>query len=144
MCSLTLLLITGAVKTLAFANFSEALLPASAGIGSRSTSPELQFAGAEARAGGLYSRAGSLSSVTGSMDSGVSAGVVSGSLHQCATRVVDYSKQQLSLSSDARVELGRRIGAVAACLERSFGGAQDVEGCLVGDELFVVQTRPQP
>lgn len=146
---------TGAVKTLAFANFSEAMLPAGAGAGSRSSSPSLEFAGAEARSGGLYSRAASVSqsgsrpgsplaSMSGSSGVSSSSNGSSGSLYECSTRVVDYSKQQLSVSTDARVALGRRVGSVAACMERAFGGAQDVEGCLVGEELYVVQTRPQP
>jgi phosphoglucan,water dikinase len=67
-----------------------------------------------------------------------------GSLYDCAERVMDYSRHPLSQSGDARVALGRRMAAVASCMEQSFGGAQDVEGCFVGDELFVVQTRPQP
>lgn len=82
-----------------------------------------------------------MSSFDSSSDSG-SGG--SGSLYECTTRVIDYSKQQLSVSYDARVALAQRVGAVAACMERAFGGAQDVEGCLVGDVLYVVQTRPQP
>jgi hypothetical protein len=45
---------------------------------------------------------------------------------------------------DAVQALGARIGAIAALLEAEFGGPQDVEGCLVGDEIYVVQTRPQP
>jgi phosphoglucan,water dikinase len=76
--------------------------------------------------------------------SGGSGGSGGGSLYECSTKTIDYSKQALSVSSDARVELGRRVGAVAACMERAFAGPQDVEGCLVGDELYVVQTRPQP
>lgn len=151
---------TGNVKTLAFANFSEAMLPTSVGAGSgssssRPSSPTLELAGVEgSRAGGLYSRAASMSrrsgspvasmSSSGGGGSAGSGGNSSGSLYECATKVIDYSTQQLSVSSDARVALGRRVGAVAACLERAFSGAQDVEGCLVGDELFVVQTRPQP
>lgn len=139
---------TGKVKTLAFANFSEAMLPAGGGgSGSRAASPaSLELAGVgTAKAGGLYSRAGSSrpGSPLGSIEGG-SGGSSGGSLYECSTRAVDYSKQALSVSSDARVELGRRVGAVAACMERAFGGAQDVEGCLVGEELYVVQTRPQP
>ena len=139
---------TGNVKTLAFANFSEAMLPAGQ-TGSRASSPQLELAGAGSRAGGLYSRAGSsrpgspLSS-TSMDDSSGSSSDGGGRVYECATRVIDYSRQQLSVSSDARVALGRQIGAVASCMERAFGGPQDVEGCLVGEELYVVQTRPQP
>lgn len=137
---------TGNVKTLAFANFSEAMLPAGAGSRASSPSPELAGVGAGARAGGLYSRAGSSrpGSPMASIEAGAISGSGSGSLYECSTRVIDYSKQKLSVSTDARIELGRRVGAVASCMERAFGGAQDVEGCLVGEELYVVQTRPQP
>lgn len=128
------------------------MLPAGTRGSSRSSSPAPELAGAVSagRPGGLYSRSGSSMSSTSSIDgssgsdSGSGSGSGSGSLYECTTRVVDYSKQQLSVSSDARVELGRRVGSVAACMERAFGGAQDVEGCLVGDVLYVVQTRPQP
>lgn len=151
---------TGNVKTLAFANFSEAMLPAGQ-AGSRASSPNLELAGVGtgSRAGGLYSRAGSSrpgsplssgssidggSSSSSGSDNGSSQGNGSGRVYECATRVIDYSRQQLSVSSDARVALGRRIGAVASCMERAFSGPQDVEGCLVGEQLYVVQTRPQP
>jgi phosphoglucan,water dikinase len=147
---------SGAVKVLAFANFSEGMFPA--GVGSRAKSPAaaaVSAVGAVGRTGGLYRKSGSSSSMSGSptssfdsssssFDSGSDSSNGSGSLYECATRVIDYSKQQLSMSADARTAMAHRIGAVASCLERAFGGAQDVEGCWVGDELFVVQTRPQP
>lgn len=99
---------TSDVTTLAFANFTEALLPSQ--VPASSTSSD------------------------GSV----------GVLHECSVRVLDYSQQVLSRSVDARKQLGARLGGVAALLEREFGGPQDVEGCLVGDAVFVVQTRPQP
>jgi phosphoglucan,water dikinase len=57
---------------------------------------------------------------------------------------VDYSRQELSCSAEARAALGARLAAVAAHLEADFGSAQDVEGCCVGREVYVVQSRPQP
>lgn len=57
---------------------------------------------------------------------------------------VDYNATELSRSEDARKALGARLGAVAGLLEEELGCAQDVEGCLVGQQLFVVQSRPQP
>jgi phosphoglucan,water dikinase len=148
---------SGAVKVLAFANFSEGMFPA--GVGSRAKSPAaaVSAVGAVGRAGGLYRKSGSSinssmsGSPTSSFDSSTSydsgsegSSNGSGSLYECATRVIDYSKQQLSMSAEARTAMAHRIGAVASCLERAFGGSQDVEGCWVGEELFVVQTRPQP
>ena len=58
---------------------------------------------------------------------------------------VDYSRQPLSSDGDYRAKLGARLGAVGRALQAELGGApQDVEGGLVGDQLVVVQSRPQP
>lgn len=57
---------------------------------------------------------------------------------------VDYSKKQLTIDPIFRQQLGQRLGAVGFFLERKFGCPQDVEGCLVGEDIYVVQTRPQP
>lgn len=175
----------GSVKTLAFANFSEAMFPASAvqegqkvegaATGSMATASMAgsMLAGvgpigfkAGYRTGGLYSKAvagasrdggsglsySSLSSTDGSEASsnggnggnGSGEGRTTGTLYECATRTMDYSRHALSRDPETRVSYARRIGAVAGVLERHFGGAQDVEGCFVGDLLYVVQTRPQP
>lgn len=52
--------------------------------------------------------------------------------------------QELSRSGDKRTEVGKSLAAVGAALEKAFKGPQDVEGALVGSEVFIVQTRPQP
>ncbi|KRH36357.2 hypothetical protein GLYMA_10G298000v4 [Glycine max] len=57
---------------------------------------------------------------------------------------VDYSKKPLTVDSVFRGQLGQRLCAVGFFLERKFGCPQDVEGCLVGKDIFIVQTRPQP
>ncbi|KAF7837081.1 phosphoglucan, water dikinase, chloroplastic [Senna tora] len=57
---------------------------------------------------------------------------------------VDYSKKPLTVDPVFRRQLGQRLCAVGFFLERKFGCPQDVEGCLVGKEIFIVQTRPQP
>lgn len=57
---------------------------------------------------------------------------------------VDYSKKPLTVDPIFRRQLGQRLGAVGFFLERKFGGPQDVEGCVVGKDIFIVQTRPQP
>ena len=57
---------------------------------------------------------------------------------------VDYSKQALSLDVGFREKLGRRLAAVGAALEAEFGSPQNVEGCVVGDDVYVFQSRPQP
>eukprot|EP00878_Enallax_costatus_P003846 GHUV01004062.1.p1 GENE.GHUV01004062.1~~GHUV01004062.1.p1 ORF type:complete len:1053 (+),score=249.89 GHUV01004062.1:1558-4716(+) len=177
----------GNVKTLAFANFSEALYPASAvqsdqkvaGVATGSMATASMAGGMLAgvgpigfkagyRTGGLYSRAvagvsraggssglswSSLSSTddSDSNGNGASGGAGdsgdskhSGTLYECASRTMDYSRHALSRDPETRLSYARRIAAVAGVLERHFGGAQDVEGCFVGDLLYVVQTRPQP
>ncbi|KAJ8547034.1 hypothetical protein K7X08_010620 [Anisodus acutangulus] len=57
---------------------------------------------------------------------------------------VDYSKKPLTVDPIFKRQLGQRLGAVGFYLERKFGSPQDVEGCLVGNEIFIVQSRPQP
>lgn len=60
------------------------------------------------------------------------------------SKIVDYSRQELSQSEDVRTSIGRRLTAVGCLLESEFGDAQDIEGCFVDNQLWVVQTRPQP
>ena len=57
---------------------------------------------------------------------------------------MDYSKQELSTSEEKRAEVGEKLAAAGVDLEEAFGGPQDVEGALVGNDIFIVQTRPQP
>ena len=84
---------TGAVKTLAFASFSQAIQPAPGGGLTRKT--------------------------------------------------VDYSGVKLSCDDEARRQLGQRLAAVARCVEDAFGKPQDIEGAMVGDDIILVQARPQ-
>lgn len=59
-------------------------------------------------------------------------------------RALDYSNERLLWDADFQRNLLRRLAVLAAGVESSFGGQpQDIEGVLVGDALFVVQTRPQ-
>ncbi|XP_043719227.1 phosphoglucan, water dikinase, chloroplastic-like [Telopea speciosissima] len=57
---------------------------------------------------------------------------------------VDYSKKPLTVDPIFRQQLGQRLCAVGFFLEQKFGCPQDVEGCVVGTDIFIVQTRPQP
>lgn len=57
---------------------------------------------------------------------------------------VDYSKKPLTIDPIFRRQLGQRLCAIGFFLERKFGCPQDVEGCMVGKDIFIVQTRPQP
>ncbi|KAL9262661.1 Phosphoglucan, water dikinase, chloroplastic-like protein [Drosera capensis] len=59
-------------------------------------------------------------------------------------RTVDYSKKPLTTDPVFRRQLSQRLCAVGFFLERKFGCPQDVEGCLVGKDVFIVQSRPQP
>ena len=56
---------------------------------------------------------------------------------------VDYSQIELSRDSDARNALGKRLAAVARFVEEAFQKPQDIEGAVVGDEIYLVQSRPQ-
>ena len=41
-------------------------------------------------------------------------------------------------------QLGAKLGKVGVQLEEAFGGPQDVEGAIVDDSVYIVQSRPQP
>ncbi|XP_073021561.1 phosphoglucan, water dikinase, chloroplastic-like [Primulina eburnea] len=56
----------------------------------------------------------------------------------------DYTKKPLTVDRVYRQQLGQRLGAIGFFLEQKFGCPQDVEGCLVGKDIYIVQTRPQP
>jgi phosphoglucan, water dikinase len=106
---------TQAVQMHAFANFSQAYLPA---VNSAAPGPGQS----------LYSHP---------KDCEATAGKI-------ARQTVDYSKQVLSTKKDQRTSLGATLMQVGQQLEDNFGCAQDIEGGLVRGKLFVVQSRPQP
>lgn len=54
------------------------------------------------------------------------------------------SVQALSTDEERREAVAKQLAAVGAELEKEFGGPQDVEGALLGTDVYVVQTRPQP
>ncbi|XP_022979657.1 phosphoglucan, water dikinase, chloroplastic-like isoform X2 [Cucurbita maxima] len=62
---------------------------------------------------------------------------------QMARFTVDYSKKSLSIDPKFRAQLGRRLCSVGYFLECKFSCPQDVEGCVVGDDIYIVQARPQ-
>ncbi|XP_074574253.1 phosphoglucan, water dikinase, chloroplastic [Curcuma longa] len=57
---------------------------------------------------------------------------------------VDYSKKPLTIDPIFRRQLAQRLSTIGFFLEQKFGCPQDVEGCVVGKDIFIVQTRPQP
>jgi len=68
--------------------------------------------------------------------------------HQQSDKVIlqtmDYSGQDLSRSQEYREQLGNKLRVVGQLLEKVFDCPQDVEGCIVNNEIYIVQTRPQP
>ncbi len=56
---------------------------------------------------------------------------------------LNYAKVPLSSELNTARVLGRRLAKIASFLEDRLGRAQDVEGALVGDDIYVVQTRAQ-
>ena len=60
------------------------------------------------------------------------------------SETVDYSTQPLSVDVAARNALGARLAAIGAVLEAEYQTPQDVEGTVVGEQVYIVQTRPQP
>ena len=63
---------------------------------------------------------------------------------QVVVECVDYTRQDLSTSIDARNAIGKKLLEIANTLESELGSAQDVEGGFLGDDVVVVQSRPQP
>ncbi len=58
-------------------------------------------------------------------------------------KTVDYSKIRLSKNEAFRNRLGSRLGEVGCFVEHILGMPQDIEGLVLGDEIYLVQTRPQ-
>lgn len=56
---------------------------------------------------------------------------------------VDYSLQRLTTEPGYRSCIAQRIADVILSLEGEIGGAQDVEGAIWDDVLYIVQARPQ-
>jgi phosphoglucan,water dikinase len=155
--------------TLAFANFSEALVPPAPpsgsvgggiGVGGGGGRGPLIAEALYARAGGRIS--GDVVEVPVAAPAAAAAAAApapppqKGRTYPLARRRVDYARQRLSASADARGALGAELARVCAALEAEFGGeAQDAEGCVVGfngaagggaghHQVYVVQSRPQP
>ena len=62
---------------------------------------------------------------------------------QVAPKTIDYSSVRLSCDSAFRRSLGNRLCKVARFVAEALGKPQDIEGVLVQDDLFLVQSRPQ-
>jgi phosphoglucan,water dikinase len=58
-------------------------------------------------------------------------------------KTIDYSKIELSRDGAFRDRLGSRLGAIGRFVEDSLGRPQDIEGLVLGEEIYLVQARPQ-
>lgn len=56
---------------------------------------------------------------------------------------VAYAAEPLVTDDAARTALCGRLGRLCVAVEAAMGGPQDIEGCVRGGELYVVQSRPQ-
>ena len=56
---------------------------------------------------------------------------------------LDYSRVPLSLEPETREKLGRRLAVIAQFVETAFHQPQDIEGVVKGDDIYLVQSRPQ-
>jgi phosphoglucan, water dikinase len=57
--------------------------------------------------------------------------------------LLDYSRVSLSRDAESRKDMGRRLAKIGSVVENEFGKAQDIEGAIVGDKIYLVQSRPQ-
>jgi alpha-glucan,water dikinase len=58
-------------------------------------------------------------------------------------RPLDYTNERLIWDQEFSRELLQKISQVGIEVERTLGSPQDIEGAIAGDQLYVVQTRPQ-
>ena len=56
---------------------------------------------------------------------------------------VDYSGISMSMNAEFRKTLGNRLADVGRFVEDAFGQPQDIEGAVIGDDIYLVQSRPQ-
>ena len=101
----------------AFANFSQAYMPVSESQGQLVPG----------------------NSIYGSQNDGVTT--AAGMVRQ---RTVAYSQHYLSKDEDKRKQLAARLYKIGKFLEEELGCPQDVEGAVLGESMYVVQSRPQP
>ncbi|HID96917.1 MAG TPA: hypothetical protein EYP57_01815, partial [Thermodesulfobacteriaceae bacterium] len=56
---------------------------------------------------------------------------------------IDYTEIRLTTSRKFRNQTAGRVGAASLFIEKALGLPQDIEGCLSGADLIVLQARPQ-
>jgi len=59
------------------------------------------------------------------------------------TEPIDYSMQPLSTDAAARTKLGQRLAMLARLVDGTLEGAHEVEGVVVGDNLYLLRAHPQ-
>jgi phosphoglucan,water dikinase len=57
--------------------------------------------------------------------------------------IIDYSHMRLSTEDTFRKRLASRLGEIGKFIEESFGKPQDIEGVVAGNDIYIVQSRPQ-
>ena len=56
---------------------------------------------------------------------------------------VNYARIELSRHTEARTRLGQRLAEIACFVEAALEAPQDIEGAILKDQVFLVQSRPQ-
>ena len=59
------------------------------------------------------------------------------------SKIVDYSGIAISMNAELRKTLGNRLADIGRFVEEAFGQPQDIEGVVIGDDIYLVQSRPQ-
>ncbi len=66
-----------------------------------------------------------------------------GSDGNVSKELLEYSQITLSCEAGARQESGRKLAGVGRVVEGAFQKAQDIEGAIIGEKVYLVQSRPQ-
>jgi len=56
---------------------------------------------------------------------------------------VDYSRDRLTCDREFRGALAKKLAELGGRVEKTLGRPQDIEGVVVGQEIYLVQSRPQ-
>ncbi len=72
-----------------------------------------------------------------------SKAVLPGKTGETGVKTIDYSSTRLSVDDDFRNLLVVRLGKIGKFVEESFGRPQDIEGVVAGNNIHLVQSRPQ-
>jgi phosphoglucan,water dikinase len=59
-------------------------------------------------------------------------------------KTITYSQVECARNGEFRRALGARLAAIARLVEHAFQTPQDVEGAILGDNIYLVQSRTQP